>query len=150
MLAKRVEDPPEQRLYFLKSRPEEWRPIWVRDVQRKVHCKSLELPLNYHQVMIRYQFRIPPKGRLEPEEWLEKCRRYIKKWIALIVAEKKRQMRAPQDMWPPWPDRSAVSTVFTMPIVLWLSKPRDCKRTSEGHKRITSGSRFFQSGEYSC
>ena len=50
---------------------------------RKFHCKTIELPLNYHQRMIRYQFRIPPKveeggRRLEAQEWLEKCRRYFK------------------------------------------------------------------------
>ena len=26
--------------------------------ERKIHCKSVELPLNYHQRMIRYAFRI--------------------------------------------------------------------------------------------
>ena len=70
---------------------------------RKIHCKSLELPLNYHERMLRYQFRVPPKveeggRRLEPEEWLEKCKRYMKKWIDLIIVEKKRQMHAPLEM----------------------------------------------------
>ena len=61
---------------------------------------------------------------------------YIKKWIELIIAEKKRQMHAPEDMWPPWPRRSEVSDVMTMPMVMWLSKaPKENKtrkRKSEG------------------
>ena len=32
----------------------------VQEDQRKIHCKSVELPLNYHQRMIRYTFRVPP------------------------------------------------------------------------------------------
>ena len=33
----------------------------VPEHERKIHCKSVELPLNYHQRMIRYTFRVPPK-----------------------------------------------------------------------------------------
>ena len=33
----------------------------VQEDERKIHCKSVELPLNYHQRMIRYAFRVPPK-----------------------------------------------------------------------------------------
>ena len=58
-------------------------------------------------------------------------------------------------MWPPLPDRSAVSTVYTMPIVVWLSKPkpRDASsrgghtHTNQSHKR---GRCFPQSGDFSC
>ena len=144
---------------------------------RNIHCKSLELPLNYHQRMIRYTFRVPPNvgeyGRpLEQAEWLAKCSRYIKKWIELIIVEKKRQMHAPEDMWPPWPRRSEASDVMTMPMVMWLSKaPKEkkaCKRNSEGQTRPADGgpppppapppaadhrhrsSGFGMSGEYSC
>ena len=56
---------PEQQCYFLKERPEKWKPIWLHEVQEKISCNHLELPLNYHQVMIRYQFRVPPKCRAE-------------------------------------------------------------------------------------
>jgi len=109
--------------------------------ERKIHCKSVELPLNYHQRMIRYTFRTPPKTgergeTLEPAEWLQKCNRYIKQWMDLIIAEKKRQMHLPEHLWPPWPPRSSVSDVMTMPMVMWLSKaPRENKtrkRKSEG------------------
>ena len=80
----------------------------VPEDERKIHCKSVELPLNYHQRMIRYTFRVPPKvgenGKpLNQEEWLEKCSRYINKWMDLIIAEKKRQLHLPEHMWPPWP-----------------------------------------------
>ena len=89
--------------------------IQVRDVQHdRIHCKGLELALNYHERMIRYAFRVPPHvgtyGRLlEDAEWLRKCSRYIEKWIDLIIKEKQWQkMHTPEHMWPPWPPRSEV------------------------------------------
>jgi len=113
--------------------------------ERKIHCKSVELPLNYHERMIRYTFRTPPKTggeggeKLEPAEWLQKCNRYIKQWMDLIIAEKKRQMHLPEHLWPPWPPRESVSDVMTMPMVMWLSKaPKENKtrkRKSEGQTR---------------
>ena len=47
-------------------------------------------------------------GDLSRKEWLDKCSRYIKK------------------MWPCWIPWE-VNTVWSMPIVLWLSKPRGRK-----------------------
>ena len=112
--------------------------IRVTDVQhdRRIHCKVLELALNYHQRMIRYAFRVPPKvskyGRLlEDAEWLRKCSRYIHKLIDLIIQENQWQkMHTPEHMWPPWPPRSEVDTVGNMPIVMWLSRreKKACKR----------------------
>ena len=83
--------------------------------------------MNYHQRMIRYAFRIPPKigndgQQLEDGEWPWKCRRYIEKWLKLIIQEKQRQMQLPDDFWPPWPTRSEVASVYAMPIVMWLSR----------------------------
>ena len=115
---------PDHPVYFLKDEPQEMR---VKYVQSKfVHCKTVELPLNFHRVMVRYQFRTPGKGDLSRKEWLEKCSRYIKMWIELIIAEKRRQMHAPYEMWPSWIPWE-VKTVWSMPIVLWLSKPKDRK-----------------------
>ena len=99
----------------------------VHKDERKIHCKSVELPPNYHERIIRYTFRVPPRTgehgeRLNDEEWLQKCRRYLKQWMDLMVVEKKRQMHLPEDLWPPWPPRSSVSDVMTMPMVMWLSK----------------------------
>ena len=106
--------------------------IQVTDVQHdRIHCKVLELALNYHKRMILYAFRVPPKvgkygRRLEDAEWLQKCSRYIEKWIDLIIKEKQRQMHTPEHMWHPWPPRSEVKNVWGMPIVMWLSKaPRE-------------------------
>ena len=88
--------------------------IQVTDVQHdRIHCKVLELALNYHERMIPYAFRVPPTvgkyGRLlEDVEWLQKCSRYIEKWIDLIIKEKQGQMHTPEHMWPPWPPRSEV------------------------------------------
>ena len=102
--------------------------IQVRYVQHdRIHCKVLELALNYHQRMIRYAFRIPPKigndgQQLEDGEWLRKCRRYIETWLNLIIQEKQRQMQLPDDFWPPWPTRSEVASVYDMPMVMWLSR----------------------------
>ena len=117
---------PDHPVYFLKDgEPTEMR---VKDVQSKVHCKTVELPLNFHRVMVRYQFRTPGKGALPRKEWHEKCSRYIKMWMELMIVEKRRQMQAPPEMWPhpriPW----QVTNQWSMPIVLWLSKPRDRKR----------------------
>ena len=115
---------------------------------RKIHCKTIELPLNYHERMVRYQFRVPPKHdnnrrQLDEDKWRKKCKRYLQKWVDLIIAEKKRQMHAPEKMWPPWPPRSEVKDVMTMPMVIWLSKPK--KPTV-----LLRNYGFFQSGDYSC
>ena len=116
---------PAQSVCFLKKKCE-W--FTVADVQPNwVHCKSLELALNYHQRMIRYEFRIPPNNgndgqQLEDGEWLQKCRRYIEKWIDLIIQEKQWQMQLSDDMWHPWPPRSEVKNVYEMPVVMWLSR----------------------------
>ena len=116
---------PDCPVYFLKGRLSE---MQLENVQSNVHCKTLELPLNFHQVMVRYQFRTPGKERgMRRGEWLKKCSRYIKQWIELIIAEKGRQMQAPNEMWPHWMPWEA-TTVWDMPIVLWLSKPKDRKR----------------------
>ena len=134
----------------------------VPEDERKIHCKSVELPLNYHQRMIRYTFRTPPKTggeggeKLEPAEWLQKCNRYIKQWMDLIIAEKKRQLHLPEDMWPPWPPRSRVTDVMTMPMVMWLSKASKEKKPPPppaaynrcGNRYMSSG--FVMSGDYSC
>ena len=119
-----------------------------RDVpadQRKIHCKTIELPLNYHERMQRYQFRVPPKHdnnrrQLDEDKWLKKCKRYLKKWVELIIAEKKGQMHAPEKMWPPWPPRSEVKDVMTMPMVIWLSKPKKPTVLKRNYG-------FFQSGD---
>ena len=82
----------------------------VPEAYRKIHCKSIELPLNFHQSMQRYAFRIPSrhewntkgeKRTLDETEWQRKCGRYLEKWIDLIIAEKKRQMHSSAEMWPP-------------------------------------------------
>ena len=104
--------------------------IQVTDVQHdRIHCKVLELALNYHERMLRHAFRVPPNNgpycqQLETGGWLRKCSRYIHKWIDLIISEKNRQMQLPDDMWPPWSPRSEVANVFDMPIVMWLSKEK--------------------------
>ena len=86
------------------------------------HCKVLELPLNYEEHMVRYQFRALPKMGRADEEWMAKTEEYIKEWIELLVAEKRRHMNnADGALWPqrlPWP----VRYVYDAPIVLWMSK----------------------------
>ena len=102
----------------------------VTDVQHdRIHCKVLELALNYHERMIPYAFRVPRTvgkyGRLlEDAEWLQKCSRYIEKWIDLIITEKQGQMHTPEHMWPPWPPRSEVKKVWDMPIVIGCQERR--------------------------
>ena len=115
---------PRQEVRWLNEREDM---IQVSHVQRhKVHCKVVELALNYHERMVRYAFRTPSRTAedgswLDQAEWNAKCHRYMEKWIDLIVSEKKRQMHAAEHMWPPWPLRSEVSDVWDMPIVMWLS-----------------------------
>ena len=124
----------------------------VPEHERKIHCKSVELPLNYHQRMIRYTFRVPPKvgergETLKHAEWLNKCSRYIQKWMDLIIAEKKRQLHLPEDMWPPWPPRSKISDVMTMPMVMWLSKaPKEKKPPPPPAAYNRCGNRYMSSG----
>ena len=121
---------PEHQVHFLRR---DSQVLELKDVnESKVHCKTLELALNYHQRMIRYQFRTPSRKsedgcELTKDEWLAKCKRYLKMWIQLIYTEKVRQLRFAKDMWPPslsW----GVTTVYDMPIVLWLSKEKGQKR----------------------
>ena len=75
---------PHHKVYFLKlPHAEELKLDQVHE--SKVHCKTLELELNYHHRMIRYQFHTPSRksedGReLTKPEWLAKCKRYLKNW----------------------------------------------------------------------
>ena len=86
---------PEQQGHFLRPDPQV---LELKDVnESKVHCKTLELELNYHQRMLRYQFHTPSRksedGReLTRPEWLAKCERYLKDWIELIYTENVRQL----------------------------------------------------------
>ena len=114
---------PDCPVYFLKG--DELLETRVGSLQSKVHCKTLELQLNFHQAMIRYTFRTPGRSALPMPEWHRKCRRYVREWMELMIVEKRRQMQAPPEMWPHLPWR--VTTPWLMPIVLWLSKPRDRK-----------------------
>ena len=110
---------PDQPVWFITT--ELMRELRVSDVNPEVvHGKVVELPLNYQQVIVRYQFRTPPKGGLMNENWLDHCSDYIDMWIDLIIAEKRRQMHASAEKWPkvPW----EVDGMFSMPIVLWRSK----------------------------
>ena len=108
------------KVYFLKM------PMIAIDLSevnaKAAHCKVLELPLNYEEHMVRYQFRTLPKQGRTYEEWMAKTEEYIKQWIELLVAEKRRQMNITEcALWPqrlPWP----VHNVYDMPIVLWMSK----------------------------
>jgi len=162
---------PEQQVHFLRPDPQV---LELKDVnESKVHCKTLELALSYHQKMIRYQIRTPSRrsedGReLTRPEWLAKCKRYLKNWMELIYTEKVRQLRFAKDMWPPslpW----GVTTVYDMPIVLWLSKEKGQKRTAapddghaaagnDGHRHTAApddghtatGLVIGVSGEYEC
>jgi len=135
---------PDHPVWFLNWK---WEPFHITDVQRelpqadrKIHCKSIELPLNFHQSMQRYAFRVPPKPKkrkLDDTEWQGKCKRYLEKWVELIIAEKKRQMHSSGEMWPPW-NVWTMRDVWTMPVVLWISKPnlkKARKRNNEGHTR---------------
>ena len=124
-----------EHVYFLKSW-QEATPIWIDGVQSdmetpKVSCKTLELPLNVHEEMTRYQFRTPPKRtrdglKLEVPGWQLKSRQYLDLWIELIIAEKTRQMQFPRTSWP-----FNEGSIF--PIVLHLSKESQSKK-----KRRTS------------
>ena len=101
----------------------------IRDVNDKVvRCKVVELPLNYHQFMVRYQLHNPPKGGRTNEKWFDRCSSYLKMWMELLIAEKRRQMHVSAEMWPrvPWP----IKEVYSMPIVLWLSKERNERKRS--------------------
>ena len=85
-----------------KGRPTQ---ILLRDICSMVHCTTVEPPLNYEQVMLRYSFSTPPKRAMTVQEWLKLCEQYVKLWIELLIAEKRRQMHATHDRWPkllPW------------------------------------------------
>lgn len=45
------------------------------------------------------------------------------KWAGDVVVEKTRQMQMPADMWPP--TLSAPGPASHMPVVAWLTKPKD-------------------------
>ena len=124
---------PSQPMWFIKT--ESMDKICVSNVNPEaVHCKVVELPLNYHQVMVRYQFRTPPRGGLTNEKWFDRCSTYLKMWIELLIAEKRRQMHAIAEMWPkvPW----YVGGIFAMPIVLWLSKHERNERKRSAAQKL--------------
>ena len=51
----------------------------------------------------KFHFMSPPgKHRLLAKHWWDKCQKYANLWIELIIAEKRRQMHAPKEMWPGW------------------------------------------------
>ena len=145
---------PAQEVCFLNQRRDM---IQVKYVQHdRIHCKVLELALNYHERMIPYAFRVPPTvgkyGRLlEDAEWLQKCSRYIEKWIDLINKEKQWQdMHTPEHMWPPWPPRSEVESVFDMPMVMWLSKEKKtvCTPDNDGQTLPADGGTWYHHNYY--
>ena len=121
-----------------------------------MHCKTLELPLNYHEKMNRLQFRTPSKRdetgcELGGPEWHEKCKRYLKHWVELIVMEKTRRMHFSAEMWPPDFERTHVANVYDMPIVPWLTKGKGQKRTAapdDGQRNDRH--RHSGSGVYEC
>ena len=119
---------PAQSVCFLKKKCEWFTVAYVHP--NWIHCKGLELALNYHERMIRYAFRVPPKDgkdgeQLEDAGWLGKRSGYIEKWIDLIIKEKQWQMmHTPEHMWPPWPPRSEVKKVWDMPIVIGCQERR--------------------------
>ena len=82
-----------QEIRCLKTSPEPHQ-IRLRDVGPMVRCKVVELPLNYHVVMLRYQFCTPGKGGMDTKAWKECCWESIKMWTNLLIAEKRRQMRS--------------------------------------------------------
>ncbi len=116
---------PDDAVWLLKKEPQRLR---LRDVDRNVHCKVLELPLNFETSMLRCQFRTLPKPRSASSaadqrgEWLARSRAYLDAWVELLIAEKRRQMNIEEaNMWPSWLPWQ-VHGVYSMPIVLWLSK----------------------------
>ena len=86
-------------------------------------------------------------------------------WIEFIITEKVRQLHFSPEMWPPTPPWG-VTTVYDMPIVLWLSKEKGQKRTAapddghtaagnDGHRHTAagfgmSGDSGLVSGDHSC
>ena len=101
----------------------------IRDVNDKVvRCKVVELPLNYHQVMVRYQLRTPPKRGRTIETWHDCCANYLTAWMELFIAEKRRQLHISAESWPvvPWTQRD----LFNAPIVWWLSTLSNKRKAS--------------------
>ena len=122
---------PDQPVYFIRT-GSPMAEMRLRDVNPEaVHCKVVELPLNCDQVMVRYQFRTPPKGGLTNEQWFDRCSTYLKMWMELLIAEKRRHVHAYEEMWPklPW----QVHGIYSMPIVLWLPK-HDCTERKRPRK----------------
>ena len=110
---------PDQPVWFITT--ELMRELRVSDVNPEVvHCKVVELPLNYLEVMVRDQLRTPPKGGRTNEQWLDHCAAYLNMWMELLIAEKRRQLHLSAELWPlvPW----TMGDTYTMPIVWWLSK----------------------------
>ena len=97
------------KVYFLKRSCMIAIDLWEVNA-KAAHCKVLELPLNYEEHMVRYQFRTLPKMGRTYEEWMAKTEEYIKQWVELLVAEKRRQMNITgRALWPqrlPWPVRN--------------------------------------------
>eukprot|EP00974_Lingulodinium_polyedra_P018326 1771489-Lingulodinium_polyedra.AAC.1 len=61
---------PDHTVWFLQQPAS--KQLHVTDVNSITHCKVIELPLNFHNVMTRYQCRTLPKSALDPEAWVNK------------------------------------------------------------------------------
>ena len=87
------------KVYFLRTKLS---PIELWDVNAAAaHCKALELPLNYEEHMVRYQFRTLPKMGSTDEEWMARTEEYIKQCLELLISEKRRHMNiTDRALWP--------------------------------------------------
>ena len=87
---------PNSPMYVLKQGSA--KPLKLQGIHPKIHCKAIEWPLNYHQVMVRSQFRTPSKGNLAEWEWMQKCHPSIQLLVDYIILKKTRQMQLAIDM----------------------------------------------------
>ena len=133
---------PDYPVHFLKRPQSQTLSSKVLDlremfVAQRLRCKAIELPLNYHEKMVRYALHIPSKRndhgeKLQDANWLQKCKRYLLRWIDLSIMEKTRQMHCAAEMRPPVPQWPEGKSVLHMPIVLWLTVNQKRQR---GQKR---------------
>ena len=89
-----------------------------------VEIKTIEIALNYKDIMYRYQILQPTFQKAEQADREQVVRNLFGLWAELLMIEKRRQMNIEdRAAWPPlsflpWD----IHEVWDMPVVVWLRR----------------------------
>ena len=92
-----------------------------------VRFKVIELQLNFEAKMERFQLMPLPSRGLNETECRNQRTAYNKLLATVVEAEKRRQMNVEDTSeWPQNLTWGIPKDVWSMPIVIWIKKSREC------------------------